>query len=369
VTQVATPPTDAFEAGEFTVEWINLGQATDAEIRTAAETMDFADIFEFEEPNATAPWCNTGYTSVHTYNHECLKLKTGMEIIASRLEMRRYAAMLGATVEFNKMEGISLDIKNNKMYLGMSAVDKGMLDSPTNYDKGESHYLFLSVFDSDIVFVGIFITVSITPIVGIINCHRFYQYFYYQHILGGNAQIAVPKNSCGCVYELAMDASYAVITIKPTVCGKAGTVGDSNNACDVNNIANPDNIWYDNKYELLFIAEDTSKHQNDVMWQYEQTTGVLTRILSSPYGSEITSTEFHHWGECDIMEIVFQHPYGETDRAMLLEKGNSGEEAYLSYMRMPKITASATSASSSATRLGTSLFLGMISLSVILCVL
>jgi hypothetical protein len=56
--------------------------------------------------------------------------------MASRLETRRYAAMLGATVELNKMEGISIDIANNRLYMGISSVDNGMLDEPLNADKG-----------------------------------------------------------------------------------------------------------------------------------------------------------------------------------------------------------------------------------------
>lgn len=92
------------------------------------------------------------------------------------------------------------------------------------------------------------------------------------------------------------------------------------------------------------------------MWQFDPITGSLTRTLSSPYGSEITSTEFHHFGECDIMEVVFQHPYGESDQKMLLEKGNSGAGAYLSYMRMPvkqqlATPSTATTAPSPATTL------------------
>jgi secreted PhoX family phosphatase len=142
--------------------------------------------------------------------------------------------------------------------------------------------------------------------------------------------------------------------MKGAICGKPSKL-DPMNKCDVNSISNPDNIWYDNKYNSLFIAEDTSNHQNDVMWQFDPITGSLTRTLSSPYGSEITSTEFHHFGECDIMEVVFQHPYGESDQKMLLEKGNSGDGAYLSYMRMPVkqqlVTPSTTTAPSSATTL------------------
>jgi hypothetical protein len=62
------------------------------------------------------------------------------------------------------MEGISLDIANKRLYLGISSVDKGMTGGKSS-DKG------------------------------------------------GNAQIAVPANKCGCVYSIEMDADYSA-----TVC-------------------------------------------------------------------------------------------------------------------------------------------------------
>jgi hypothetical protein len=34
------------------------------------------------------------------------------------------------------MEGISIDIANNRLYMGISSVDNGMLDEPLNADKG-----------------------------------------------------------------------------------------------------------------------------------------------------------------------------------------------------------------------------------------
>jgi hypothetical protein len=244
-------------------------------------------MFEFEQPNVSAPYCPDGFTSIHTNAQECLKVKAGMELIASRLETRRYAAMLGATVEWNKMEGISIDIENNRLYLGISSVSNGMKNDPNGADKG------------------------------------------------GSEQINVPGNGCGCVYSIEMDSNYTATSMQAAVCGSPSNTTPLN-SCDINSIASPDNIWYDNKYRLLFIAEDTSGHQNDVMWQFEPVSGELIRTLTSPYGAEITSTEFHHFGECDIFESVFQHPYVETDQDKLLEPGNTGVGAYLNYMRMPQ---------------------------------
>jgi secreted PhoX family phosphatase len=51
--------------------------------------------------------------------------KAGMEKIASRLEARRYAAMMGATTEFRKEEGITFDPDTKRIYVAMSEVNSG----------------------------------------------------------------------------------------------------------------------------------------------------------------------------------------------------------------------------------------------------
>ena len=38
---------------------------------------------------------------------ECLMIRPGMELIASRFETRRYLALLGGTTEFTKWEGLT----------------------------------------------------------------------------------------------------------------------------------------------------------------------------------------------------------------------------------------------------------------------
>jgi hypothetical protein len=58
--------------------------------------------------------------------------------------MRRYADMLGVTVEFSKMEGLTFDPDRNKMYVSMSSIragmeDKGNKGKPSGqYDQPES---------------------------------------------------------------------------------------------------------------------------------------------------------------------------------------------------------------------------------------
>lgn len=51
-----------------------------------------------------------------------------METPAAFFETRRFAAMLGATVEFSKWEGQTYDPKRNVIYIAMSDVRRGMED-------------------------------------------------------------------------------------------------------------------------------------------------------------------------------------------------------------------------------------------------
>ena len=62
-----------------------------------------------------------------------------------------------------------------------------------------------------------------------------------------------------------------------------------NNTCALDGISSPDNVAYFADLDVLFIAEDTDYHQNEVAWAYDFKTGSLTRILSMPYGAEVRS--------------------------------------------------------------------------------
>ena len=97
--------TSAANGGSFTLEWISMGVATEAEIRAASTTKAFTDLFEEATPSSTsAPAaCPTGFKAVHgSAGLECLKVKVGMEKLASRFESRRYAGYLGCTTEIGR---------------------------------------------------------------------------------------------------------------------------------------------------------------------------------------------------------------------------------------------------------------------------
>ncbi len=288
--------------GRANLSWVNLGHATNAEIEAyLAAGTDFADVFDYESvPNPDTGTCPT-LTSVNSGHaapyHECLRVKPGMAKAASRLELRRYAALKGATTEFRKMEGITYNPELRVLYLAMSEVNNGMLDSTTA-----------------------------------------------NTAIGGNNHIRVPRNDCGAVYSMAVGgavkdtnnqpiaSAYVARTITGIVAGKPVS-GDPKNTCDINGIANPDNVTYLPRYNTLIIGEDTgSGHQNDAVWSMDLRTGKLARILSTPYGSETTSpywySDLNGFG---YLMAVAQHPYGESDSDKLIP-GSGDERAYTGYI-------------------------------------
>lgn len=291
-------------AGAATLEWIDLGHADDASVMKAVEDgVKFSDLFETADL-AEDGSCAEGFASSNAEGRaECLKVKPGMEMLASRLETRRYASMMGATTEFRKMEGITYNPDSNVVYLAMSEVAKGMTDG----DKGDK---------------------------------------------GGRNDIRLKKNACGAVYELSLADDFKATAMKAVVAGKPMSdeqktaAADPNcdpahnmcgaaaevNTCDIDGIANPDNVTYIPGYNTLIIGEDTGEgHQNDVIWSMNLNSGELTRIFSTPYGSETTSPYWYSDvnGHGYLMAVV-QHPYGESDEDKLSDAADS--RAYVGYV-------------------------------------
>ncbi|MGO4854103.1 PhoX family protein [Phaeovulum sp. W22_SRMD_FR3] len=290
--------------GEADLQWVDLGHAIDAEVQAGIEAgTQFSDLFETADINEDGS-CAEGFMSSNAEGAaECLKVKPGMEMLASRLETRRYASMMGATTEFRKMEGIAYDPDHNKVYLSISEVGKAM---QAGY-KGDK---------------------------------------------GGRDDIRLEENSCGAVYQLDLDAGYTATTMKGLVAGKPMSKAETEaaadpacdpthnmcgaaaevNTCDINGIANPDNVTYIPGYNTVIIGEDTgSGHQNDVIWSMNLTDNTLTRILSTPYGSETTSP---YWypdvnGHGYLMAVI-QHPYGESDEDKLTDAADA--RAYVGYI-------------------------------------
>jgi secreted PhoX family phosphatase len=284
------------------IEWISLGHASSDEIKAlihpagGAARIKFADMFDVGTVTNNA--CDAGYTAVRgngdNTNLECLKVKAGMDLAASRLETRRYAVIKGATAEMTKEEGLTYDPETNRLYIGISDITSSMGTQT-----------------------------------------------------GGTDHINVAANGCGAVFALNVGpiadgngtkiTDYAALNWYPLVSGVPMTYPTGSayagNTCAVNGLASPDNVTYLPKYQMLMIGEDTGKHQNDAMWAYHVPSGKLTRVLTTPYGSEVTSP---YWvpnlGDHGYLITAIQHPYTESDNTKISDAENTGRDSYIGVM-------------------------------------
>jgi hypothetical protein len=277
--------------GSANLQWIKLGYATDSEIQAYVDQgLKFSDIFE------TATEDTEGFTKIKAYPSgkvEWLKVKPGMEKAAAFLEARRYAATIGATSEFNKMEGVTVNAADNKLYIAMSYVEKSMEKDTKGADPVDD--------------------------------------------------IQVKKIKAGVTYELAMkgdqtdsngdkiDSDYVAATMTGLVVGEDLQAPDwkGNTAAD-DKVANPDNISFSEELRTLFIGEDSGMHANNYMWAYNVDTKKLSRLITNPAGAEATGLQnvdnmngFHY-----VMSNL-QHP---GDEMILPANLKTEVEGYINQM-------------------------------------
>ncbi|QNU05231.1 PhoX family protein [Peribacillus butanolivorans] len=261
--------------GSGDLEWINLGHTTDKEVEKIIDSgITFNDIFE------TSDVPKVGFTAIKQYSYgktEYLKLKPGKEKAAAFLETRRYAAMLGATTEFNKMEGLALNEKDKKVYIAISDQSKSMEKDSTGKDPAD--------------------------------------------------HIQLPKIKAGVTYQLdlqggqkdsegkAIHSSYVAPSMYGLVVGEDLPNADAyGNTANVDKVANPDNLSYSEAMRTLFIGEDSGAHTNNYVWAYNVDTKESNRILSVPAGAEATGL-FAADDRNGFSYIFsnFQHPGDELD--------------------------------------------------------
>ncbi len=257
--QVSPAGTDG---GKATLSWIKLGYATHADIKKAVDAgVKFSDLFDVDSTGGATPVA--GYTRVK-HGHEVatvedLKLKTGtygttgvsIATLAAFLETRRYAAYMGATVEFEKFEGVAYNARDGKAYAAMTRMSNGMEDKSTDVAN----------------------------------------------------DIRLKKNNSGAVYELtlaknqfdssgtAIDSGFVPVVMEALVVGEDMTADAEGNRSQIEKIASPDNLAYSERMRVLFIGEDSGNHVNNYLWAYHVDTKKLVRILSLPMGAESTGLQ------------------------------------------------------------------------------
>ena len=310
--------TDASGVGAADLSWINLGHSSNEEMTPyirGDKQVKFSDIFDTAEITDDKR-CPEGFTTINAGDNkqECLRIKPGMEKVASRLETRRYAAMMGATTELRKEEGITFDPTRNKMYLAISEVARGMESFKKNgkksgsYDQGGHNDIQLSGFN---------------------NCGAVYQLDLASNMDMNSSYVATRMSPL--VAGIPADPSFGDGVYNPIKKNPTEFANDKN-LCHIDGIANPDNVTYMAGWDKLIIGEDTGEgHQNDVIWAYDLKDQSLTRIQTTPYGSETTSPYWYpNINGWSYLISVVQHPYGESDE----DKAENSEvkRAYTGYI-------------------------------------
>ena len=226
--------------GDQAVTWVDLGHASNDEVDLS---LAFTDLFEAG---------GEGCTDILTQRGpECLSLKPGMELQASRLETRRYAAMLGATTELSKTEGLAVDVERKRLYLAATTVDKGMVKGHAEWDfEGADHLQF-------------------------------------------------KPNGCGAILAFELDEEWVPGAYTVPVSGRP--MGE---VCDPDNISGPDNITM--LEDLLMIAEDTHDHDPNVLWAWDPDDDSLTPVVYAE-GDGAEMAGIHHYPDVGWFTVTEQH--------------------------------------------------------------
>lgn len=247
---------NADNGGSASLTWVKLGHADNQQIKQFIdEGLTFEDIFDYTTPEQQPDWEKTGFSRIRAGHSgdEYLRLKKGRELAAAFLESRRYAALLGATTEFNKMEGVAVDGKGKKVYVAMSYVEKGMAKE----EGAPTDHIQLPKIKAGATFA---IDVN-----------------------GGQ------KDQNG--QAISSDWVGVAMSVPEGLLGKDIAVDPLGNIADVDKVANPDNVFFSEKMRTLFIGEDSGTHVNNFVWAYQADSGKLVRILSVASGAESTGLQ------------------------------------------------------------------------------
>ncbi|MDM0044663.1 DUF839 domain-containing protein [Variovorax dokdonensis] len=256
-------------AAPAAIDWINLGHATSAEIEALANTTLATDIFDL----STTDPMDASYTLIYYGGAKnWIKLKPGMEKAAAFLETHRYAALVGASMAFTKMEGTTVNIADKMAYSALANIQDSMITNGKGWTAGNN--------------IGFAKTLKAGGVLG----HR---------LSGGLKDTG----------SAAIDSEWMPASSHMVIVGEDITADANGNTAAVDKIASPDNLKFSEKMRTLFIGEDSGNHVNNYLWAYNVDTKTLSRIMSTPAGAE--STGLHAVDEINGWTYImsnFQHP-------------------------------------------------------------
>jgi hypothetical protein len=258
--------------GSANLSWIKLGHATSDEIKAMADRLKPTDIMDVKTTDPKdASYTLIGFGGKKNW----VKLKPGMEKAAAFLETHLYAALVGGSLGFTKMEGTTVNAADKVAYSAMSYIQGSMVDGST-----------------DIKVQG--------PKSGAV---------YAMNLKGGQKDLS--------------GAAIASEWVPVDMAAPKGLIGEDlatpdelGNLSNPDKIANPDNIKYSEKLRTLFIGEDSGRHVNNFLWAYHVDTHQLSRLLSCPSGAESTGLQsvdaINGW---TYIMSNFQHP-GDWEKGL-----------------------------------------------------
>jgi secreted PhoX family phosphatase len=256
-------------ASAAALSWIKLGSATSAEIKALASTLKATDIMTVK----TTDPLDASYTKVNANGKtEWIKLVAGMEKAAAFLETHRYAALVGASMGFTKMEGTTVNIKDKVAYSALQNCQSSMVAGNALNTAGNG--------------------ISIA-----------------KQLVAGAVMALNLKGGIKDDKGTAINSEWMPVDTKALIIGEDITADALGNTGNPDKIANPDNLKFSEKMRTLFIGEDSSQHVNNFLWAYNIDTKVLSRLMSIPSGGE--STGLHAVDELNGYTYImsnFQHP-------------------------------------------------------------
>lgn len=260
--------TSSTGAGAATLSWLRIGHATSAEIEALANTLKASDIMDL----VTADPNDASYTKIHfSGKFNWMRIKPGMEKAAAFLETHRYAALIGGSMGFTKLEGTTVNAKDKVVYTAMSRIETSMV-------KGNAVSRDVAV-DKKISAGAV----------------------YALNLKGGQSDTS----------GTAIDSAWVPVDMSApaALVGEDLATADAlGNTANADKIANPDNLKFSEKLRTLFIGEDSGMHVNNFLWAYNVDTKTLSRVLSCPSGAE--STGLHAVDEINGWTYImsnFQH--------------------------------------------------------------
>lgn len=249
------------------LSWIKLGSATSTEIRALVDGgIKPADIMDVR---STDPVDATFRKVISNGKTEWIKVIN--EKAAAFLETHRYAAYVGASMGFSKMEGTTVNIKDKVAYSALQNIQASMVAGNAANVPGNG------------------ISVAKALVAGAVMA---------LNLKGGQ------KDDKGA----AINSEWMPVDTKALLAGEDIAADALGNTANPNKIANPDNLKFSEKMRTLFIGEDSGQHVNNFLWAYNIDTKVLSRIMSIPAGGE--STGLHAVDELNGWTYImsnFQH--------------------------------------------------------------